>query len=142
MPLEIEGGRVPPRWAERKSLLSATAVDSYRSADCVRLAFINNMPDSALEDTEIQFFELLDAASGDIPVLLSLHSLTGVIRGERGQHHVNSFYHGTDELLNSQFDGAIMTGTEPRQRDLRNEPYWPALVNVLDWAETNTVSTI
>jgi homoserine O-succinyltransferase len=142
MPLVIEGGRVPPRWAERKSLPAAAPVDRYGSADCVRLAFINNMPDSALEDTEIQFFELLDAASGDIPVLLSLHSLTGVLRGERGQHHVNSFYHGTDELLNCQFDGAIMTGTEPRQRDLRNEPYWPALVKVLDWAETNTVSTI
>jgi homoserine O-succinyltransferase len=111
-------------------------------ADWVKIAFINNMPDSALGDTEIQFFELLDAASGDTPVLLSLHSLTGVLRGERGQHHVNSFYQGTDKLLNSRFDGVIVTGTEPRQHDLRHEPYWPALVNILDWAETNTVSTI
>jgi homoserine O-succinyltransferase len=35
-----------------------------------------------------------------------------------------------------------MTGTEPRQADLRNEPYWSALTSVLDWAESNTVSTI
>ena len=70
MPLIIDGGRVPPRWAERESLRSAGSVDSYRGADCVRIAFINNMPDSALEDTEIQFFDLLDAAAGDIPVLL------------------------------------------------------------------------
>ena len=35
-----------------------------------------------------------------------------------------------------------MTGTEPRQPDLRQEPYWPALTDVLDWAERNTVSTI
>jgi homoserine O-succinyltransferase/O-acetyltransferase len=143
MPLIIDGGRVPPRWAERKSLRPAGSVESYAmGADCVRIAFVNNMPDPALEDTEIQFFELLDAAAGDIPVLLSLHSLDGVPRGERGQQHLNSFYFGTDDLLSSRFDAVIMTGTEPRQLNLRNEPYWSALTNVLDWAESNTVSTV
>jgi homoserine O-succinyltransferase len=141
MPLIIEGGRVLPRWAEKNSLRPA-GVESSRGAECVRIAFINNMPDAALEDTEIQFFDLLDAASGDIPVRLKLHSLTGVPRGERGQQHLNSFYFGTDDLLNSRFDGVIMTGTEPRQPNLRNEPYWSSLTSVLDWAEGNTVSTI
>jgi len=142
MPLIIDGGQVPPRWAERKSSLSAGEVDPYAGAECVRIAFVNNMPDSALEDTEIQFFELLDAASGDIPVFLSLHSLFGVPRGERGQQHLNRFYRSTNELLNGQMDAVVMTGTEPRQPDLRDEPYWSALTGVLDWAESNTVSTI
>jgi homoserine O-succinyltransferase len=142
MSLIIDGGRVPPRWAERNGSHTASPVDRHTAADCVRIAFVNNMPDSALDDTEIQFFELLNAAAGDIPVRLSLHSLAGVPRGERGQQHVSSFYLGTDDLLSSRFDGLIMTGTEPRQRDLRNEPYWSALANVLDWAETDTVSTI
>jgi homoserine O-succinyltransferase/O-acetyltransferase len=142
MPLIIDSGRVPPRWAERKSLGSAGSVDGCAGADCVRIAFVNNMPDSALEDTEIQFFDLLDAAAGDIPVVLSLHSLVGVPRGERGQQHVGNFYHDADELLDGQFDGIIMTGTEPRQPNLRDEPYWSALTNVLDWAESNTVSTV
>ena len=97
------------------------------------------MPDAALEDTEMQFFELLDAASGDIPVRVKLYSLSGVPRGDRGQQHLSSFYFGRDDLLNSRFDGVIMTGTEPRQPNLRNEPYWSALANVLDWAESNTV---
>ena len=46
------------------------------------------MPDAALEDTELQFFELLDIASGDVPVLLKLYSLTGVPRTDRGQRHL------------------------------------------------------
>jgi homoserine O-succinyltransferase len=142
MPLIINGGRVPPRWAERGNSRSVESVDSYAGTDCLRIAFVNNMPDSALEDTEIQFFDLLDAAAGDIPVFLSLHSLSGVPRAERGQQHVSSFYRGTEELLDSRFDGVIMTGTEPRQPNLRDEPYWAALTNVLDWAESNTVSTI
>jgi homoserine O-succinyltransferase/O-acetyltransferase len=143
MPLIIEGGRVPPRWAEKKSCRLVGSGESYGAgADCVRIAFLNNMPDSALEDTEIQFFELLDAASGEIPVRVKLHSLSGVPRGDRGTQHLNSFYFSTDDLLNSSVDAVIMTGTEPRQADLRNEPYWSALTSVLDWAESNTVSTI
>jgi len=143
MPLIIDGGRVPPRWAEKKSLRAARSLEICRTpADCLRIAFINNMPDPALEDTEMQFFDLLDAAAGDVPVFLKLHSLSGVPREERGKQHLRSFYFGTDDLLNSRFDGVIMTGTEPRQRNLRNEPYWSAMANVLDWAESNTVSTV
>jgi len=142
MPLIIDGGRVPPRWAERNRLVSVRAGEKYAEAEYVKIALVNNMPDPALEDTEIQFFELLDSAAGDVPVLVKLHSLSGVPRGERGQQHLNSFYFGTEELLNARFDGMIMTGTEPKQPDLRNEPYWPALADVLDWAENNTTATI
>jgi homoserine O-succinyltransferase len=142
MPLIIEGGRVPPRWAERKSLSAAGQLEDPIGTEGVRIAFVNNMPDSALEDTEIQFFDLLDAAAGDIPVVLTLYSLPGVPRGPRGQRHLSSFYFSTDDLLNSRLDGLIMTGTEPLHPNLRNEPYWPGLTEVLDWAEDNTVSTI
>jgi homoserine O-succinyltransferase len=100
------------------------------------------MPDAALEDTEMQFFELLEAASGDVLVCVSLYSLPGVPRGERGQQHLSNFYSSTNELFGHRFDSMIMTGTEPKQANLRNEPYWSALASVLDWAENHTVSTI
>jgi homoserine O-succinyltransferase len=143
MALIIDGGRVPPRWAERKGLRPLRFIDHYDSgAECVKIALINNMPDPALEDTEMQFMELLDAASGEIPVRLKLYSLPLVPRGDRGLQHLTSFYSGIGDLWNSQFDAVIMTGTEPKQPDLRNEPYWSALVEVFDWAERNTVSTV
>jgi len=142
MPLIIDGGRVPTRWAEKRSALPAGLGGGDSQPNCVRIALINNMPDAALEDTELQFFELLDDASDDLPVFLKLYSLTGVPRSDRGKPHVNEFYFGMDDLWNSQFDAVIMTGTEPRKPNLRDEPYWPALTNVLDWAETNTISTV
>ncbi|MGC1670754.1 MAG: homoserine O-succinyltransferase [Candidatus Acidiferrales bacterium] len=108
----------------------------------VRIALINNMPDAALEDTEVQFFELLDAAASDTPVSLKLYSLPNLPRSDAGQQHLSNFYFGVQDLLNSRFDGVIMTGTEPRQPDLRDEPYWPALTDVLDWAEHSTTSTV
>jgi homoserine O-succinyltransferase len=143
MPLIIDGGRVPPSWGERKGLRRVPSIGRHESqTDGLRLALINNMPDPALEDTELQFFELLDIASGSAPVFLKLYSLTGVPRTDRGERHLNSFYWGMDDLWNGRCDGVIMTGTEPRRPDLRQEGYWPVLTQVLDWAERNTTSTV
>jgi homoserine O-succinyltransferase len=142
MPLTIEGP-VPAAWAERGKASAGTKLATPpQRAECITIAFINNMPDAALEDTELQFFELLDIASGDVPVTLKLFSLTGVPRTERGQRHLNDFYASIEELWDNRFDGMIMTGTEPRCADLRQEPYWPVLAETFDWAERSTTSTV
>jgi homoserine O-succinyltransferase len=142
MPLIIDGGRIPARWAERANSRPPFSNGNGSRPECIRLALINNMPDAALEDTEMQFFELLDIASGDVPVFVKLYSLDGIPRTDRGQQHLNSFYFDINDLWNSRLDGLIMTGTEPRSADLRHEPYWPLLGEVLDWAERSTSSTI
>src|SRR5580658_6033263 len=142
MPLIIEGGRVPGRWAEQQNSRPMVSPDNARGEECIRLALINNMPDPALEDTELQFFDLLDIASGNVVVTLKLYSLTGIPRTDRGQQHLNSFYLGLDDLWNSQVDGVIVTGTEPKQPSLKDEPYWASLTNLFDWAEQTTISTV
>jgi homoserine O-succinyltransferase/O-acetyltransferase len=141
MPLIVEGGRVPPRWALEGNFHPAIAASTTRP-ESLSIALINNMPDAALEDTELQFFSLLDGASGDVPIYLKLYSLVGIPRADRGQRHLNSFYYSLDELWRNQFDGVIITGTEPRQPNLRDEPYWRVLADVFDWAERNTTSTV
>lgn len=138
MPLFVDGSRTPTCWQERPK----AAHSNDKRKDCVRIALINNMPDAALEDTESQFFGLLDNASGDASVSVKLYSLPELPRSERGQEHLNKFYFGIQDLFNGRFDAVIMTGTEPRQSDLRKEPYWQILGEVLDWAEKNTVSTV
>ena len=143
MSIVIDGGRVPKLLSRKNASHVARAAGSHKSsAEPLRIALINNMPDSALEDTEVQFFELLESAAGELPVSLKLFSLPELPRSEAGEQHLRNFYHGIGELLKSRFDGMIMTGTEPRQPDLRNEPYWPALTEVLEWAERNTASTV
>jgi homoserine O-succinyltransferase/O-acetyltransferase len=108
----------------------------------IRVALVNNMPDAALEDTEHQFVELLGAAACDCFVELSLFSIPTVPRGERAQTRLDQFYFGLPELLTSRFDGVIITGTEPRQPDLKQEPYWNDLAAVMEWAEEYSYSTI
>jgi homoserine O-succinyltransferase len=141
MPLIVEGGRVPTRWAVEGNC-PPRGSGSLRRYERLNIALINNMPDAALEDTELQFFTLLSIASGDVPIYVSLYSLPGVPRTDRGLRHLNSFYYSLDELWQNQFDGVIITGTEPRQANLRDEPYWRVLADVFDWAERNTVSAI
>jgi homoserine O-succinyltransferase len=68
--------------------------------------------------------------------------LKGVPRTDRGQRHLNEFYFSSEDLWDHRFDAVIITGTEPRQPDLRQEPYWSALAEVFDWAERNTFSTV
>ena len=149
MPLVINGGRGPGHWTARdhseQARNSRNGVAAARvglPAGPVNIALINNMPDAALEDTEAQFFSLLEAAAGEFSVHVQLFHIPDVPRGERVQQHVRNYYLPVAELWNHKLDGAIITGTEPRQRDLRQETYWDELTRVFDWAEEHTTSTV
>src|SRR5437867_5212437 len=126
----------------------ATATDRYgidlRGSDPDRLeiGLVYNMPDTALRASERQFVALLGAAAQGVAVRLRLFSLTEFPRTDWARDHVNRFYSSIDDLWNCRVDGLIVTGTEPRASDLRHEPYWGSLTQVLDWAERNTASTI
>jgi homoserine O-succinyltransferase len=108
---------------------------------CIDIGLINNMPDAALNATERQFLALLRAGAGDIAVHLTLYTLPEVPRTEFGREQV-SRYSDFRDLWSSHHDGLIVTGTEPRAADLKDEPYWNSLTNVLEWAESHTYSTI
>src|SRR5579871_4430187 len=99
MPLIVEGPNIPTKWIERKPSSRVVPIDRrIVGSEYIRIALINNMPDAALEDTELQFFDLLDAASENLPIVVKLFSLTGVPRTDRGMRHLNTFYSGIDDL--------------------------------------------
>src|SRR5438552_14855833 len=99
------------------------------------------MPDAALDATERQFRALLSAAADDIAVRLTLYTLPEVVRTDFGRRQVSA-YSTIDELWERHHDGLIVTGTEPRAADLKDEPFWGSLTKVLEWAESHTYSTI
>jgi len=111
-------------------------------ADGITIGLVNNMPDAALQATERQFVALLGAAAGGIAVRLRPYALPEVPRSEWGRDYVSRRYSGIDDLWDSHLDGLIVTGTEPRSPNLRDEPYWATLTRVLEWADLNTHSTI
>ena len=56
------------------------------SSRCVTIGLINNMPQAAFTATERQFISVLDAASEDIEVRLSLYSLLDIPKPSTGRH--------------------------------------------------------
>jgi homoserine O-succinyltransferase/O-acetyltransferase len=106
------------------------------------IGLVNNMPDSALRRTEQQFYELLSRAAGGLAVRMRCFCLPRLPREPAGRLYVRERYSDVEQLMSSSLDGLIVTGMEPVAAHLRDEPYWPALADLVDWAEHHTASTI
>ncbi len=113
-----------------------------RSGNCLTLGLVNNMPDAAVEATERQFVALIRAAATDTVVRLKLFAMGEVPRGARMRAQLAGRYRDVAELWDTRLDGLIVTGTEPRAENLKDEPYWAPLTQIVDWARKNTASTI
>lgn len=102
----------------------------------LRIGLVNNMPDSALERTERQFFRLLAGAAPELSIRWYLFSVRGIPRSVDGNLHLLRQYYGSlGDLYRTELDALIVTGTEPQQADLRQEPYWPELAGLFDWID-------
>jgi homoserine O-succinyltransferase/O-acetyltransferase len=113
-----------------------------RGRNCLTIGLVNNMPDAACEATERQFIELLRAAASDVVVLPKLFSVAAVPRSEAARAEIASRSRDLSALWDAPLDGLIVTGTEPVAADLKDEPYWNALCDLLDWACHNTMSAV
>jgi homoserine O-succinyltransferase len=129
MPLLLDTGR-------------SASIHAVRGANCVNVGLINNMPDTALEATERQFSDLIRAGSRDTVVRLILFAIPEVSRADAVRRDMAPRYRNIGELWDTQLDGLIVTGNEPKSKNLTDEPYWVALSQVIDWARANTYSTI
>jgi homoserine O-succinyltransferase/O-acetyltransferase len=116
--------------------------DDQTADKLVSIGLLNNMPDPALQQTEQQFIKLIDSAAEGRAIHLSLFSLPKIPRTDWGRTYLERSYNHVSALRDIHLDGLIITGTEPRASNLRDEPFWAGLADVLDWAEDNTISSI
>jgi homoserine O-succinyltransferase len=106
----------------------------------LRIALVNNMPDAALAATERQFAGLLAEAAGDaFEISLRFYALAGVPRGETARAAMRGAYEPLEALQAAGADAVIVTGAEPFAAELSDEPYWPELAALVDWAESGGV---
>ena len=113
-----------------------------RGDNCLTIGLVNNMPDAALDATERQFIDLIRAASPGLIVRLKLFSVPTIARSAQARAALVGRYRDVSELWDAHLDGLVVTGNEPRAQSLCDEPYWPSLTRVMEWAEHNTDSTI
>jgi homoserine O-succinyltransferase/O-acetyltransferase len=106
------------------------------------IGLINNMPDPALQATERQFMRLLRRAAGNVRIDFHCFSLPSVKRSQLAKWRVDQQYTDIADLERLHIDGLIVTGAEPAAASLAEEPFWQELAAIVDWANTNTRSTI
>ncbi|MGJ4948395.1 homoserine O-succinyltransferase MetA [Bradyrhizobium sp. HKCCYLS20291] len=107
------------------------------------IGLVNNMPDSALKATDVQIARLLQhAAPRHARIRLHCFSLPSIARANTAKNHIAQSYTDIDRIEGLGIDGLIVTGAEPVAAQLRDEPYWSDLTSLIDWARTNTRSTI
>ena len=105
-------------------------------------AFVNNMPDAAFEATERQFIDLLNAGSGGEEVEVRRHALAGVPRGERTAARIAEEYSPVETSRRDPPDVLIVTGSNPLEANIEDEPYWGELVDLLSWGSENVRSML
>lgn len=97
------------------------------------IGLVNNMPPAAKKATEEQFMELLATAA----TTRGLEIKFFVVENDAGR---------ADETLRVlqelQPDALIVTGDEPRRQSMAEEPLWPFLAVLTDWAAENTLGTV
>ena len=103
----------------------------------LRIGLLNNMPDTALVQTERQFRRLIGSE-----VDLSFFSLASVPRGPLARAHLDRFYAPHTALPAAGLDALVITGSEPKAARLDEEPYYADFTEVVDWAARGTVSTL
>jgi homoserine O-succinyltransferase len=113
---------------------------AYRGA--IHVGLVNNMPDTAMRATELQFARLLKEAAGSLDVQLHLFSLAAIARGDVARSRMEGFYADAATLPMAGIDALIITGAEPRAANLADENYWPSLAQLIDWAQIGTVSAM
>ncbi|MBT6276406.1 MAG: homoserine O-succinyltransferase [Chromatiales bacterium] len=124
--------------------LDVLSLDRAHSQDIreLHIGLLNMMPDAALQATERQFLRLVTSCNRIAQFYVHPISVPGLERqGEVGEY-VAQFYEEPDAVLSAGLDALIISGANPVHADIREEPYWDALYDIMQWANDNVTSTM
>jgi homoserine O-succinyltransferase len=108
----------------------------------VTCGFVNNMPDGAFDATERQFLHLLDAGSGSEVIDVRRYTMAGVPRGEVVAARIAEQYAPVAAIRQEPPDLLIVTGSNPIEARIEDEPYWADMVDLLTWGSQHVPSML
>jgi homoserine O-succinyltransferase len=100
------------------------------------------MPDGAFDSTERQFLALLETASDHREIEVRRYTMPGVPRGPETSGRIADEYLPLSDLYIEAPDLLIVTGSNPIEINIEDEPYWGDLVNVLSWSRDQVSTTL
>ncbi len=127
--------------AEGQEVLS---LDRARHQDIreLHIGILNIMPDAALEATERQFMRLVGSCNRIAQFHIHLFSFPEMPRGAVAKARIDRYYECFSDLQHEGLDALILSGANPVQARIEEEPFWQPLLEVVDWAREHTCSVM
>ncbi len=108
----------------------------------LHIGFLNLMPNAAFKATERQFLRLVGSSNQIVQYYVYPFTIAGVERDEETQRYIDTYYSGFEDVKSSGLDALIITGTNPANPALEQEPFWEPLGEVVDWATEKVTSVL
>ena len=99
----------------------------------LHIGLLNMMPDAALEATERQFFRLVGESNQIAQFYMHPFTIANLPRGEKGRAHIAQYYESFEQIKQAGLDALIITGANVSGPELSTQPFWQALIEVIDW---------
>lgn len=108
----------------------------------LRVGLLNMMPDAAFQATERQFIRLV--ARSTQATLFYVHPFTveGLPRSTPIHAYIADHYESMAAIHRGGLDALIITGTNVANPDLKQEPFYGPLEEVIAWASRNVPSVL
>ena len=136
--------RIPNDLPARKTLIQEgiAVMDSSRAARQdirpLQIGLLNLMPNK--ERTETQFTRLVGATP--LQVELTLVRISDHKSKNTSEQHLESFYQRWEDVRQHKFDGFIVTGAPIAHLPFEDVKYWPEMLDIMNWTQSNVHSTM
>ncbi len=108
----------------------------------LHIGILNMMPDAALEATERQFLRLVGSSNRIAQFHIHLFTFPEIPRNEKARVHIEQYYEDFENLKEQGLDALILSGANPAQASIEDEPFWEPLTEVVQWAKENVCSVM
>ncbi len=104
----------------------------------LNILILNLMPEK--EKTEMQLLRLL----GNTPLQVNVTFLRTATHESKNvsKSHLDSFYHTFSAIRKKRYDGLIITGAPVEHLAFEEVDYWPEMLEIMEWSNTNVTSTL
>ena len=108
----------------------------------LHIGILNMMPDAALEATERQFLRLVGSCNRIAQFHTHLFTFPEIPRDQKYKDHIEAYYQDFQSLKREGLDAIILSGANPAQSRIEDEPFWNPLMEVIEWANENVCSVM
>ena len=114
---------------------------SHEGVRQLHVGLLNLMPDAAFKATERQFMRLVGNSKQNIHIYVHPFTVLDSHRDFEIRAYIDQYYQQFKDIKSAGLDALIITGTNPVNPKLEQEPFWQPLREIVDWA-TNHVTSV